>query len=178
MGAATRSQPRKMSLVVCMRRCPATTRWPWLLYSLLRTKRSRTDSSASLACRTIASWPVRLQRPAVSAEQPHDLLRDGLLVYSFTDLCTDGLFNEAPTEQMLVVMGTDSRVHRLVVSHALMSSTVSCSSSYARPRVSPGLGLAENSHNQKTSLLVKAKYRVLAMGLAGLMRIQRKVSNG
>src|SRR5829696_1239440 len=46
-----RSQPRKMSLAACIRRCPATTRWPLLAYWLLPTNRSNTDSWASLACR-------------------------------------------------------------------------------------------------------------------------------
>ena len=62
----TRCQPRKMSLAACIRRWPATTRWPRLRYRLLPTNRSRTDAWASLACRNSGSCLVSARAAAGS----------------------------------------------------------------------------------------------------------------
>ena len=60
---SARCQPRKMSLLACMSRWPATTRAPWLAYWLFLVKRSRTDASASLACRNrTSSWLAPCRR--------------------------------------------------------------------------------------------------------------------
>ena len=44
-----------MSLVACISRCPATTRWPMLVYLLAPTNRLSTDASASFTCRNSGS---------------------------------------------------------------------------------------------------------------------------
>ena len=67
---STCSQPRKMSLVACIRRCPVTTRWPWFENSLGPRNSSSTDASASLICRNSGSWPSRPSSSAIHARVP------------------------------------------------------------------------------------------------------------
>ena len=71
---SVRCQPRKMSLLACMSRWPATTRAPWLAYWLFLVKRSRTDASASLAWRNrTSSWLGAVQQddPGPGADAAH-----------------------------------------------------------------------------------------------------------
>ena len=77
---ATRTQPRKMSLTVCMSRWPTTTRCPQFSYSLGPTNSSSTDAPASFACRNNGSRVVAQQqhhpRPGPDAAHPDHLARD------------------------------------------------------------------------------------------------------
>ena len=65
MPLSTWSQPRKMSLLACIRCWPATTRSPWFAYWLLAVNSSSTEDCASLNCRNSGSL-------LVSAEHQHD----------------------------------------------------------------------------------------------------------
>jgi hypothetical protein len=64
--ASVRCQPRKMSLDACIRRWPATTRWPSFVYLLVPTKRLSTDGAASFTCRNSGSLSLR---PSISTIQ-------------------------------------------------------------------------------------------------------------
>ena len=56
---AIRCQPRKRSVAPCIRRWPATTRWPWWGYSLAATNGSRTEACASFTWRIKGSASSR-----------------------------------------------------------------------------------------------------------------------
>ena len=52
---STCTQPRKMSLLACIRRCPSTTRSPWLLNALGLRNSSSTEAWASFICSSSGS---------------------------------------------------------------------------------------------------------------------------
>src|SRR4029453_13058633 len=67
-----------MSLLACINRCPATTRWPWLVYSLAPTNRLSTDVCASFTRRNSGSDSARpkintLPAPGTDAAHADDL---------------------------------------------------------------------------------------------------------
>ena len=59
-----------MSLAACIRRCPSTTRWPWLANSLLPRNGSSTEACASLACRNSGSSLSRPSMRMIQARVP------------------------------------------------------------------------------------------------------------
>src|SRR5579859_2583151 len=83
-------QPRKISLWACIRCCPATTRSPSFLYWLRPANSARTDSWASLACRTSGSTPSPASISAIQAQVPPVGLQGApVLAHHGADLLVD-----------------------------------------------------------------------------------------
>ena len=77
-GVVTWIHPRKMSPTACIRRWPATTRWPALRYSLRPGSARAPRAGASLSCRNSGSSSSRPSSRAIQAARAHAAHPDDL----------------------------------------------------------------------------------------------------